>query len=87
MVGSEPVAVVIVRIPLIEMVRLPEAVWPGVVESVTVTVKLNGDPVTVVGEPEIVPAELNVRPGGRLPDVTVQVYGAVPPDALKVVAG
>jgi hypothetical protein len=54
---------------------------------VTVTVKLNGDPVTVVGEPEIVPAELNVRPGGRLPDVTVQVYGAVPPDALKVVAG
>jgi len=54
---------------------------------VTVTVKAKGDPVAVVGEPEIVPEPLNVKPGGRLPEVTAQVLGAVPPDALRVVEG
>jgi hypothetical protein len=48
---------------------------------------MNGDPVVVLGEPEIVPPELMVTPAGRLPEVTAQVYGAVPPDAFKVVAG
>jgi len=33
----------------------------------------------VVGVPAIVPAELNVNPGGRDPDATDHVLGAVPP--------
>lgn len=54
------------------MVRLPVAVWPvGVVESVTVTVKLNVP--AAVGIPEIEPAALKVKPVGRLPEVTAQV--------------
>jgi hypothetical protein len=70
-VGKDPAAVVIVRIPLIVMVRLPVAVWLGVAESVTVTVKLNVP--AAVGEPEIVPEPLKVRPVGREPEVTAQV--------------
>ena len=46
--------------------------------------KLN-DP-AVVGVPEIVPlAAANVKPGGSVPALTLQLYGAVPPLAVKVV--
>ena len=75
--------VVTASIVLTVMLRLPMAVWPA--ESVTVTVKLNVP--AVVGLPEIVPEVLNASPGGRLPVVTVQVYGADPPVALSVVEG
>jgi hypothetical protein len=55
----------------------------GVVESVTSAVKLN-DP-AVVGVPEIVPlAAASVRPGGSAPELTLQLYGAMPPVAVKV---
>ena len=40
------------------------------------------EPVTV-GTPERTPAEVNVRPAGRLPEATDQVYPAVPPPAEK----
>jgi hypothetical protein len=54
----------------------------GVLESVTMAVKLN-DPV-VVGVPEIVPlAVASVRPAGSVPALTLQLYGAVPPVAVK----
>jgi hypothetical protein len=37
----------------------------------------------VVGVPLMSPAE-SVRPAGNVPDVIDQVYGAVPPVAVKV---
>jgi hypothetical protein len=68
------------------MPRLPVAVLAGVSESVTVSEKLNVP--AVVGLPEIVPEELRVKPAGRLePVARAQVYGAVPPDALKAADG
>jgi hypothetical protein len=71
---------------LIVILRLAVAVWGvGVAESVAFTVKLEVP--AVVGEPEMMPAPLNVNPAGRLPEVTVQEYGAVPFDAVKVVDG
>ena len=50
--------------------------------SVTWTMKLY-DP-AVVGVPLKAPLELKLKPGGRVPLATVQVYGAVPPDAVNV---
>ena len=38
-----------------------------------------------VGVPEITPvAEFRVRPAGRNPDVTANVYGLTPPEAVMV---
>jgi len=45
----------------------------------TWTVKLDGP--AEVGVPLIAPPELKLRPDGRLPDVTDQLYGVVPPEA------
>jgi len=38
----------------------------------------------VVGVPEITPAELNAKPAGSVPELSNQVYGAVPPVAASV---
>lgn len=55
----------------------------GVSESVSVTVKL--DVPRAVGVPVIAPVELlSVRPGGKLPVVTAQLYGVTPPVAVRV---
>jgi len=54
----------------------------GEEESWTVTVNV-AEP-TAVGTPESAPAVLSVKPAGRVPDETLQVYGAVPPDAVKL---
>jgi hypothetical protein len=51
-------------------------------ESVTFTV--NWYVPAVVGAPEMVPSGPSDRPGGRLPEATAQVYGAVPPTAPSV---
>jgi hypothetical protein len=52
--------------------------------SVTVAVKL--DVPLVVGVPEITPVlGVKLSPAGRLPEVIDQVYGAVPPLALRAV--
>ena len=68
------------------ILRLAAAVWcVGVAASVTVTVK--GNVPAVVGIPESIPEPLRVKPVGRVPIVTVQVYGAVPPVALRAVEG
>ena len=61
----------------------PEALCAGVPESVTLTVKL--DVPALVGVPVIWPLEESVRPAGRLPAATLQLYGAVPPIALSAV--
>jgi len=63
------------------------AVWLGVEESVTFRPKPK--PPAVVGVPAIAPvAEVNVRPGGKPPEATVHVNGAVPPetDAIALYA-
>ena len=62
----------------IVIVKLPLAV--ALAESVTVTVKLELP--AAVGVPAIPPAALIDNPFGRLPDVTVQLYGGVPPLAF-----
>ena len=50
--------------------------------SATCTVKLYNPP--AVGVPEITPSELNPSPGGKLPPMTLQLYGGSPPDAASV---
>jgi hypothetical protein len=55
----------------------------GVVESVTFAVKLN-EP-DAVGVPEIVPVADKVKPAGNAPELMLQLYGVVPPDAASVV--
>ena len=50
--------------------------------SVASTVKLN-EPITV-GVPEIVPPEERLRPVGSDPELRANVYGAVPPEPLRV---
>jgi hypothetical protein len=59
------------------------AVAAGEVESFTCTVK--AEVPACVGVPEITPELEMLSPAGKLPFVTDQVYGAVPPVAAKVV--
>ncbi len=60
------------------------AVTPA--ESVTCAVKVKTP--AEVGVPLIAPAAgSSVKPGGRLPAVTLNVYGCFPPDALSVAPG
>jgi hypothetical protein len=56
------------------------AVW--LLASVTWTVKL--DRPVAVGVPLRFPSALRLIPGGRLPLLTDQVNGAVPPDSVSV---
>jgi hypothetical protein len=66
-----------------EMVRLAVAVSGVVSESATPMVKLEVP--AAVGVPEITPVlALSVKPAGRLPVLTLHVYGATPPLAASV---
>ena len=51
--------------------------------SVTVTVNANGVELACVGVPLSVPSGLSMRPGGNVPDVTVQLIGKLPPMAAN----
>ena len=53
----------------------------GVVESVTLTVKVEVP--LPVGVPEKTPEELRLRPMGSAPELRDQVYGVVPPVAAR----
>jgi hypothetical protein len=54
----------------------------GLLESITCTAKLVVP--VLVGVPEITPFVDNVNPAGKLdPDTSAQLYGAVPPPAVK----
>jgi len=66
---------------VMESVSEADADWAGELESLTSAVKLYCP--EAVGVPLMFPLEASVRPGGRLPELTVQLYGAVPPDAVK----
>jgi hypothetical protein len=65
------------------MLKLPDAVVPGEPESVTFIVKAKVP--AAFGVPEIVPVEDMVRPPGNAPELTLQLYGVVPPLAASVV--
>ena len=82
--GSD--AVVTLRVEAVmAMLRLAVAVFFGVSASVTVTVKFVVPVNVPLGVPEIRPvAGFKVRPAGRLPVVTAQVYGVMPPAACSV---
>ena len=85
-VGSEPEVVTLSAATEIVILRGAFAVCGvGVSESVAVTVKLTWPTDVPLGVPEITPvAAFNVRPAGRLPVVTDQVMGAIPPVDCKV---
>lgn len=75
--GSEAVVMVRAEVMAIESFTLAVSAV-GVLESVAVTVKLSFP--AAVGVPVMAPvAPLRVRPGGRLPELTAHVSGAVPP--------
>jgi hypothetical protein len=61
----------------IDRLRGCDAVWAGSLESVASTV--NEESPAAVGVPEIAPVAASVKPVGRAPDDTLQLYGAVPP--------
>jgi hypothetical protein len=65
-----------------EIAREAEAEWAGEAESVTCTVNLYWP--TVVGVPLIVPSEARVRPRGNAPELTIQLYEGVPPEAPNI---
>jgi hypothetical protein len=64
-----------VRVIVSENAKLAVAEWA----SVTVAVK--AEVPAAVGAPAITPPEESVRPAGKAPDVTAQVYGGVPQQA------
>jgi hypothetical protein len=67
---------------LITKVAAKVAVCGVEAESVALIVKVLFP--AAVGVPESTPAELNIRPAGRVPVLRLQVYGGVPPVAAKV---
>jgi len=67
---------------LIVMLNNFDAVWLGALESLTLTV--NEEEPAVVGVPLIWPELLSVRPAGREPELSDQLYGVVPPLAASV---
>ena len=79
--GSDVVVIASVA-ALMTNVEARVAVCAGVPESVAVIVNVLVP--AAVGVPERTPALLRLRPGGKVPAVTVQVYGAVPPVATSV---
>lgn len=65
-------------------VRLTLAVWAGEPESVAVNVR-GVILAAAVGVPLIKPLdEFRFKPLGNVPEVSVHVYGVVPPEAVNV---
>ena len=64
-----------------EMLSATVLLCCGLPLSITLAVKANAPP--CVGVPEIAPDEASDRPGGRLPEITLQVYPGNPPAAAK----
>ena len=71
------------RVAVTVMLNALVVVWAGPAESVTRAVKLNV-PVDV-GVPLMAPLEaLSVRPLGKAPAASDQVYGGVPPETKRL---
>ena len=64
------------------ILRLAVALCAGEVESLTFTV--NDEVLAAVGVPPIWPEVPRVRPAGREPELSDQLYGVVPPLAASV---
>ena len=78
---SEMPPVPILNGPLI----VKEKAWAFVARLLSVTVAVNVLIPAEVGTPLIMPVKLSrERPAGRAPEVTAQVYGAVPPVLASV---
>ena len=59
--------------------------WLAVIPAASATWKVTGLLLAPVGMPVIAPVlAFKLNPAGSVPEVTVQVYGLVPPDSLKV---
>ena len=79
------VVVVIFSVPpLIANVRLPDVAVCGVI-ALSETWRVRFAAPAVVGVPAMTPAVLSDSPAGRVPLFTLQLYGAVPPVAARVV--
>ena len=63
------------------MLRFAVALCAGELVSVTLTV--NEDVPAVVGVPPICPEALSAKPAGRVPELTDQLYGVLPPLAAS----
>jgi hypothetical protein len=82
-VGVAGVTAIEVRLGATVMLRDFDAVWVGLLASLTCTVKLNVP--AAVGVPPMAPlAAVRVRPGGIDPLMSDQVYAGVPPLAASV---
>ena len=80
--GSGDVVVIATGGRLITSVAASVAVCAGLPESVAVIVNVLVP--AAVGVPAMTPAVLRLRPAGKVPAVTVQVIGVVPPVAARV---
>ena len=81
--GSDAVITLSVE-AVMAMLRFALAVFFGDSESVTVTMKFVVPVNVPLGVPEITPvAAFKLRPAGRLPVVTAQLYGVIPPVACN----
>src|SRR5262249_58890281 len=77
--------VVMVKVGVLEVTEIdndPDADCTGELESVTFTVKLLVC-AELLSVPLIVPFEAKVNADGKLPELTTQLYGAVPPEAFS----
>jgi len=70
-----------------EMVSVSDAFAVSGVEYESVTTKANKYVPPPDGVPVMAPAADRVKPGGRLPELSAQVYGGTPPEASSVVDG
>ena len=78
--GSEEVVIcTIVAAAVIVILKFADVLPTGELESLTLTV--NDEVPVVLGVPLIWPEPLRLKPAGKDPDLTDQVYGAVPPVA------
>lgn len=76
-VGVDSVAVVMVSGGGLT-VMLKDAVADTAGDELSVTFNVKVDDLAVVGVPEISPEEESVRPAGRVPEASPNVYGVVP---------
>ena len=85
MVGVAGVTAIELRMGVTVMLSALVALLAGMLASLTCTVKL--DVPAVAGVPEIAPLALfRVNPAGSDPPLMDQLYGVLPPLAVKVVA-
>ena len=75
--------VIVKTVGVIVSVRLTFVVCAGELESVTLNVS-GVALIAAVGVPLIKPDEFSVKPPGNVPEVSVHVFGAVPPVAASV---